>query len=191
MSKKMRPSLKDYLRTGEVRLEIVEAEPQSTPVNAKPIDKTAKKQSVKPRAPRKTEAQTKSKNPVKTQDPKKTTKAERTRKAAEAVPSYPGLEFLDLLCEADRHIWEPILQAGTEIHFLPLDLIAMREDFRTMDRNRFTCYLLDKKGDALRPARTSVQIKEPLRLMIKWDEMGILTLYGLETGSRSKPKTAP
>jgi hypothetical protein len=86
--------------------------------------------------------------------------------------------LLNVLSEADRRIWEPILRAGTEIQSLPSRLPALREDFRTMDRTRFTSYILDHPGADLRPVRTSVQIKDPMTLLLKWDEMGMLILYG-------------
>lgn len=119
MSKRMRPSLKDYLRTGVVR----------------------------------------------------------THKEA-ALPPL-ALAFLDILSKVDRETWEPILQGGTELQSKPLDFIFLREDFRTMDRSRFTYYILPQRGELLRPVRSSVQIREPLALLVKWDEMGMLTLCGI------------
>ena len=127
MSKKIRPSLKDYLRTGVVRLESDDTPPPSD-------------------AP---------------------------------IPSQEDSEafFLSLLSGRDRKTWQPILDAGIVLHSLPLDLIPLREDFRTADKNRFTFYILDKKGEPLRVVRTSVQIRNPFEFLVKWDETGILTLY--------------
>ena len=108
----------------------------------------------------------------------------RTRKSSESLS--PVHEFLALLAEADRKIWEPMLLAGTEIQILPLNFVVLREDFRTMDRNRFTCYILDREGEPLRPIRTSVQIREPLALLLKWDEMGALIIYDPDGRLRSE-----
>ncbi|MDR1979842.1 MAG: hypothetical protein LBQ42_13985 [Synergistaceae bacterium] len=126
MSKRTRPNLRDYLRTGKVR---AETEP------------------------------------------------------GESSESAPGVDaFLRLLTRHDLEVWRPMLRAGTAIQELPLDFVSLREDFRTMDRTRFTCYILEREGEPLRPVRTSVQIREPLLLALKWDELGTLTLYSRKLG---------
>lgn len=86
-------------------------------------------------------------------------------------------DFLALLAPEDRAMWEGMLQAVTDVSRLSLDLPSLREDFRTADRDRFTYYLLSEEGARLSPVRTSVQIREPLRCVLKWDEMGSATLY--------------
>ena len=137
MAKKIRPSLKDYLRTGVVRL---------------------------------------------TEDRESDAFAENQGHPS-APTSPPGLSesLLALLSERDRHTWEPILKAGTEIRSAPLDFVALREEFRTADRNRFTYYLLADEEEHLRPIRTSVQIREPAQMLLKWDETGVLTFYSRHT----------
>lgn len=173
MSKKIRPSLKDYLRTGEVHMEPVEA---SEPSPSAPEAVQLKKKNVKatPARPREKKQTAPAKRTVRVKEP-------LVAQIAEKTPlSTPEGIFLELLSEADRKTWEPILQAGTEINSFPLDFVAIREDFRTMDRSRFTFYILDEKGADLRPVRTSVQIREPIACLAKWDEMGILTLYELK-----------
>ena len=123
MSKKAKPSLKDYLKTGKVRFEPSESKESSLS--------------------RKTEA----------------------------------AELFERLAEADRTMWSSIFSSGAEMQASPLDFVSAREDFRTMDRVRFTYYILDREGGPLRPVRSSVQIREPLVLLLKWDEKGTLTLY--------------
>ena len=88
-----------------------------------------------------------------------------------------ALKLLENMTEADRKTWEPIFSAGTKICKSPLEFVSAREDFRTMDRARFTYYILEQKGGPLRPIRSSEQIREPLLLLLKWDEMGTMTLY--------------
>lgn len=127
MAKKLRPSLKDYLRTGVVRF--TEDHP---PVAAE---------------------------------------------KRESAPPQNSAMILDLLSERDRRTWEPIFSAGTEIRVAPLDFVALREEFRNADRNRYTYYLLADGEDHLRPVRTSVQIREPVKGLLKWDETGVLTFY--------------
>ena len=129
MAKKIRPSLKDYLRTGVVRFN-----DDGEPAAASPL----------------------------------------------ADGRSPSSALLALLSERDRLTWEPILGAGTEMRTAPLDFTALREEFRNADKNRFTYYLLADGEEHLRPVRTSVQIRSPLRLLLKWDETGILTCYGLQ-----------
>jgi hypothetical protein len=123
MSKRLRPSLKDYLKTGEVHLE-------SLP------------------------------------EGKNTVENEEIR------------VFLELLSETDRRTWEPVLRSGTKIRRAPFDAAVLREDFRLMDRTRFTYYILNEQNAPLRPVRTSVQIREPFALLFKWDETGALDIYG-------------
>ena len=119
MAKKVKPSLKDYLRTGKRGV----AEPEQ--------------------------------------------KQEPARSNA----------FLDLLAPPDLGMWESMLDAGTTVQVLRLDAASIREDFQTMDGDRFTCYTLAKKGDPLRPVRSGSQINDPLALLLKWDETGMLTVY--------------
>ena len=138
MAKKIRPSLKDYLRTGVVRFNNDEGE-QGTDTDqaALPVSPPANIHS-------------------------------------------PSADLLALLSERDRLTWEPILGAGTEIRTAPLDFSKLKDEFHSADKNRFTYYLLADGEEHLRPVRTSVQIRSPLRLLLKWDETGILTCYGLQ-----------
>lgn len=139
MARKARPSLKDYLRTGVVRMEegpISQADSAATP-------------------------------------------EDNTSGLGTAETPPLSTTLLSILSEEDRRTWRPILEAGTEIRHLELDFVSLREEFRTADRNRFTYYLLEVPGELLRPIRTSVQIREPVQFVLKWDEMGTLTLYGL------------
>ena len=85
--------------------------------------------------------------------------------------------FLDLLAPSDLKMWESMLGAGTTVQLRHLDVASIKEDFQTMDGNRFTCYTLAKKGDSLRPVRLGSQIDDPLALLLKWDETGVLTVY--------------
>ena len=85
--------------------------------------------------------------------------------------------FLDLLAPSDLRMWESILSAGTAVQVLHLDIASVREDFQTMDRNRFTCYILVKKGEPLCPVHSGSQIQHPLALLLKWDETGVLIVY--------------
>ena len=85
--------------------------------------------------------------------------------------------FLDLLAPPDLKMWETVLGAGTTVQLLHLDAASMRKEFQEMDRDRFTCYTLAKKGEPLRPVRLGSQIRDPLALLLKWDETGVLTVY--------------
>lgn len=173
MTKRIRPSLKDYLRTGEVRTEVFET--QETPVPESLPPRTREKKS-EASSRTKQAASQKSKTEKRPPQAKERRSATKTTARAKATPSVAD-SFLNSLTEADRATWVPVLSAGSEVTELPLDFIAVREDFRTMDRNRFTCYILDRKGADLRPVRSSVQIREPLELLLKWDELGVLILF--------------
>jgi hypothetical protein len=144
MSKRLRPSLKDYLKTGEVR--------------------TGK------------------------ETPPEPSLGETRTDAGEPAPSplsHPPA-LLELLAPSDRQMWGPILHAGTETQVLPLDPASLREDFRTMDRSRYTYYVLEQKGKPLQPVRTEAQIRGSLALVLKWDEVGSLTLYDPDRGAETR-----
>jgi hypothetical protein len=149
MSKRLRPSLKDYLKTGEVRLEALSGVHSSPPSAAGSDSAQAETPPPEPAA------------------------------AVERGVTETVSVFLELLSESDRRMWEPILRSGTEIRLPPFNAAALREDFRVMDRARFTYYILDERNVPLRPVRTSVQIREPFILLLKWDEMGAVDIYGL------------
>ncbi|MDR1649650.1 MAG: hypothetical protein LBR71_05255 [Synergistaceae bacterium] len=159
MSKRLRPSLKDYLKTGEVRLEALSGF-HSSPPPAAEGEVSAQAETPAPPAP-------------------PTPPAPPAPPAAEHDATETIRAFLELLSESDRQMWGPILRSGTEIRRPPFDAVALREDFRVMDRARFTYYILDERNVPLRPVRTSVQIREPFALLLKWDEMGAVDIYGL------------
>lgn len=173
MTKRIRPSLKDYLRTGEVRVEAIE--PQEISVSGSVPFRAREKEDKK-------SSRSKQATPEKSNTRKQAVKVKERRTVRKTTPKMNvttsvAEDFLNSLSAVDRTMWAPVLHAGSEITELPLDFIAVREDFRIMDRNRFTCYILDQKGTDLRPVRTSVQIREPLELLLKWDELGVLTLF--------------
>ena len=85
--------------------------------------------------------------------------------------------FLDLLTPADQKMWQPLLDAGTTVQVLHLDVASIIENYHTIDVNRFTYYTLVGKGEPLRPVRAVSQIQPPLALVLKWDETGVLTVY--------------
>ena len=178
MSKKIRPSLKDYLKTGEVRMEVADSTSDGVSVRENEMPpKTSNSLNSKVKPVTKTSV-SKKKTPKTIPPQENKTKLEPEEKSPEL--DSRTIDFLEFLSPSDRETWEPILRAVVELQILPIDFVALREDFRTMDRNRFTYYILDQKGEPLRPIRTSVQIREPLTFLIKWDEMGILTLYAPE-----------
>ena len=86
-------------------------------------------------------------------------------------------KILELLGDADREQWTPLLTAAA-IEERPIgELSARREEFRTLDRNRYTLFLLDTPKGTLTPVRTSVRIREPLAALLLWDETGSAVVY--------------
>jgi hypothetical protein len=202
----MRPSLKDYLRTGKVRLEPLETEatslsseattPSSNSVSS-PEPSVAGKKKASQGEPKASAKATGKKVPREKRE-KNVPAVSPNSSASPVVKTSPspsgenapeplGVLFLNMLSESDRGTWEPILRAGTEIVSLPADFVALREEFRTMDRSRFTFYILDSPGTNLRSLRTSVQIRDPMTLLLRWDETGTLTLFGMAP-SRNAPR---
>lgn len=104
-------------------------------------------------------------------------KTSDNKEIAAPEPSPIGKNFVDMLTPSDAETWGAILSAGAEIERIPLEITKLREFFRTMDRGRFTLYKLEAPGGVLKIVRSGVQIREPYRLFLMWDDKGIATLH--------------
>ena len=85
--------------------------------------------------------------------------------------------LLGIFSEEDIYIWGPVFEAGAEIKKDRIDLIEMREFFRTMDRVKFTLFVLKNEKATMQIIRSSVQIREPFILFLLWDDAGIVSIY--------------
>ena len=188
---KKRPSLKNYLSTGEVF-----AGEESLPAHGETAGKaaspeTAPEESKKPAAKTKAAPSKKKAQAApgkKTAGEKKTPVPRSLKKNTPPAPEKPSEEkgeeahsggtdsLLEMLAPEDRALWGNLFGAA-ETEFLPLDLVERREDFRTMPRDRFTLFRLEEPGKPLHHVRTSVQIREPLVCLIKWDETGRISVF--------------
>lgn len=147
-----RPSLKDYLTTGKVFVEEVEA----APIPSGP--------SVAEIAPAPAE-------------PSAETTTALAEQEAPLPPKASPPRILELLNDADREQWTTLLTAAA-VEERPIgELSARREEFRTLDRSRYTLFLLDAPKGTLTPVRTSVRIREPLAALLLWDETGSAVVY--------------
>ena len=145
-----RPSLKDYLTTGKVFVEEVEA----APIPSGP--------SVAEIAPG---------------EPSAGTTAVVAEQETPLPPKASPPRILELLDDADREQWTALLTAAV-VEERPIgELSARREEFRTLDRSRYTLFLLDAPKGTLTPVRTSVRIREPLAALLLWDETGSAVVY--------------
>ena len=145
-----RPSLKDYLTTGKVFVEEVEA--ASIPSGP----------SVAETAPG---------------EPSAGTTAVVAEQETPLPPKASPPRILELLGDAAREQWTALLTAAA-VEERPIgELSARREEFRTLDRNRYTLFLLDTPKGTLTPVRTSVRIREPLAALLLWDETGSAVVY--------------
>ena len=146
-----RPSLKDYLTTGKVFVE--EVPPAPGTVVAAPLPAEAD-------------------HAASGREPPIETTTDETKPQTPLPP-----KILELLGDADREQWTPLLTAAA-IEERPIgELSARREEFRTLDRNRYTLFLLDTPKGTLTPVRTSVRIREPLAALLLWDETGSAVVY--------------
>lgn len=202
---KKRPSLKNYLSTGEV---FAGEEPLSPAAEtagktvseeaAAPAEKApegaggkvaekkaapAKKKTSsspekKPSAASGKNAAGEKKTPALRSRAKKTSTAPEKPSEKKGEESFAGGmdSILEMLAAEDRPLWERLFGAA-ETEFFPLDLVERREDFRTMPRDRFTLFRLEEPGKPLHHVRTSVQIREPLVCLIKWDETGRISVF--------------
>jgi hypothetical protein len=198
MVKKKRPSLKNYLATGQVLPDETALEPKSESIAGAEPAPVSEEADASPqvegapvprkKSPRKVQRK---KSPAKNKSgdiretPSNTCPVHAGN--TDSVPQPPCPEgktgeeasrLLDMLCEEDMKTWGKIF-ADADVEFLPLDFIERREDFRTMDRSRFTLFRLDGEGTSLFHVRTSVQIREPLVALLKWDETGRVSVYRL------------
>lgn len=172
---KKRPSLKDYLSTGDVVVGEESAAAEAEKEKEKGVKKAAADKPKKAPA-RKKAAPEGEKKPV-----ARAKKAPARAKKPDVGKAAGGLSadeagLLEMLAPEDRPMWEKLF-AAAETDFLPLDLVERREDFRTMPRDRFTLFRLEEAGKALFHVRTSVQIREPLVCLIKWDETGKISVF--------------
>ena len=86
-------------------------------------------------------------------------------------------KLLGLFSPEDLYTWEPVFKAGAEIKKEKTDLVELRNFFRTMDRARFTLYILENEKTAMRLIRSGVQIREPFLLFLLWDDIGVASIY--------------
>ncbi|GHS94172.1 hypothetical protein AGMMS50276_06220 [Synergistales bacterium] len=153
MTKKLRPSLKDYLKTGKVSSEPFRENAQVTPLaQAEP--------EIKPEV-----------------TPEATPEAIHEVKPAIKTKLALDKVFLSALSPADRDTWSSMLAAGIDVKplFLP-NIESLREDFLYSDNTRFTFYILNEKGAPLQMVFGESQIQEPFVLVAKWDETGVLSI---------------
>ena len=89
-------------------------------------------------------------------------------------------KLLELFSPEDLVTWEPIFKAGAKIKRVKSDLAELRNYFRTMDRTRFTLYILESEKTEMRTIRSGVHIKEPFLLFLLWDDTGAATVYVID-----------
>lgn len=157
---KKRPSLKDYLSTGEVFVE----EGKKTASSDHTLKKTVKKLRCPPLV-QEDHSSLPEEIPVVSPD------------EGVSLSEKNGIaSLLEMFTPRDRDMWEKIF-AMAETEFLPLNLVERREDFRTMERDRFTLFRLEERGGPLLHVRSSVQIREPVACLLKWDETGRVSIF--------------
>ncbi|MGI6783557.1 MAG: hypothetical protein ACOX5A_04955 [Aminivibrio sp.] len=170
---KRRPSLKDFLATGDVVVDEAVTEEK---------EKEGTSAAAKKTAPAKKKAAGEAKKAAAGDGKKPAARAKKTAaRAKKPSAEKAGLTadeaaLLEMLAPEDKPMWEKLFTAA-ETEFLPLDLVERREDFRTMARDRYTLFRLGEAGEPLFHVRTSVQIREPLVCLIKWDETGKISVF--------------
>lgn len=151
-----RPSLKDYLTTGKVFVE--EVPHAHDPVDAAPLPAEVRQEPAEA--------------VLRPEEPSTETTTEETKPQTPLPP-----KILEILGAVDREQWTPLLTAAV-VDERPIgELSARREEFRTLDRSRYTLFLLDAPNGTLTPVRTSVRIREPLAALLLWDETGSAVVY--------------
>ena len=110
------------------------------------------------------------------QEVRDTSKTAADKEAAEGK-AVNADKLLGLFSEEDLVTWEPVFKAGAEIEKGKTDLVELRNFFRTMDRTRFTLYILENEKITMRLIRSGVQIREPFLLFLLWDDIGVASIY--------------
>ena len=86
-------------------------------------------------------------------------------------------KLLGLFSSEDLNTWGPIFKSGAEIKSEKADLGELRVFFRTMDRVRFTLYILEREKSVMRIIKSGAQIREPFLLFLLWDDTGVVSMY--------------
>ena len=86
-------------------------------------------------------------------------------------------KLLRMFSPEDISTWSPVFEVGPEIRVEKMDIVELRNFFRTMDRARFTLYILENEKTTMRTIRSGVQIREPFLLFLLWDDTGVVSLY--------------
>ena len=86
-------------------------------------------------------------------------------------------KLLGMFSPEDISTWSPVFEVGPEIRVEKMDIVELRNFFRTMDRARFTLYILENEKTTMRTIRSGVQIREPFLLFLLWDDTGVVSLY--------------
>ena len=86
-------------------------------------------------------------------------------------------KLIGLFSTDDANTWRPVFKAGAEVKNEKADLSELRDFFRTMDRVKFTLYILENEKTNMRIIRSSVQIREPFILFLLWDDAGVASVY--------------
>ena len=86
-------------------------------------------------------------------------------------------DILDMLPDSEKETWEHMLAPISDISRSQIDIYALREDFEASDKNRYTFYILSYENDDVWPVMYPDQIAEPLKCVIKWDELGSAEVF--------------
>ncbi len=86
-------------------------------------------------------------------------------------------DIIDMLPESEKALWINMLAPVSDISRSEIDVRALRDDFETADKNRYTFYILNDEEDTLWPVMYPDQIVEPMKCVIKWDENGSAEVY--------------
>ena len=85
---------------------------------------------------------------------------------------------MEQINQAARQASDAVSSTAAAIEERPIgELSARREEFRTLDRSRYTLFLLETPQGTLTPVRTSVRIRDPLAALLLWDETGSAVVY--------------
>lgn len=85
-------------------------------------------------------------------------------------------KIIDMLDDSQKETWLAMLGAVIEIVQAKLDIAALREDFDACDKSQYAFYALSDEGTLL-PVMDSTKLTDDVRLVLKWDDNGIVNAF--------------
>ena len=85
-------------------------------------------------------------------------------------------KIIDMLNDTQKNMWLSMLSAVSDISCAEINIDSLKSEFESVDHDAITFYILTDEGN-LSPVIISSQIKESVKLALKFDENGSVNAY--------------